>query len=454
MDTKRRRLLSQIPSIHSLLQELQQITTLPPSIFHKGATKVLQKLRKDILALPPEDLDTFLIDRKSLLTSIEGEGELLYNSLKEVINGTGILLHTNLGRAPLSQEALKRIYSLGGSYSNLEYDCQKGKRGSRYMHLKGLLCQLTGAQDALVVNNNAACVLLILDTLAQNQEVIVSRGELIEIGGSFRLPEVMEKAKVHLVEVGTTNRTSLNDYQRAIRGETALLLKSHQSNFRIMGYTKEVQVEELVALSKDHGVPFYYDMGSGHLLPFPLEPTVQEIVAKGVSLISFSGDKLLGGPQAGIILGEEKYIEALRKNPLTRALRVGKLTLIALGETLKHYLHQETHKIPFYRSLNTPLSLLEERGHRVLQELKGGRLQVDLVKGNSEIGGGSLPLMEVETRQIHITSAKGRAQGHKERLLYHSPPIICRVKDETLILDLLTIKEEEIPMVINALKEL
>lgn len=454
MEPWKRELLTQIPSMHKILEDLKKNSEIPHPLLHRACEEVLHGIREEILSTE-EEISHLPLQEEVLLERILLRGESMYSSLTRVINGTGILLHTNLGRAPLSREAIERMASLGGNYMNLEYNIHRGKRGTRYEHLRDLLSLLTKAQDSLVVNNNAAAVLLILDTFASKKEVIVSRGELIEIGGSFRLPDVMKKAGVKLVEVGTTNRTSLGDFKEAIGEETALIMKSHQSNYKIMGFTEEVSLDELVSLSRECHLPFYYDMGSGNLLPFSREPTVREVVTKGVPLISFSGDKLLGGPQAGIIVGDRDGIEALKKNPLTRALRVGKLTLLTLEETLRHYVAEETEKIPLYQSLNTSLKVLEERGRYIVAEMESREdLKIEVVNGEGEMGGGSLPLEKIESRQLHITSHHLSARELKERLLAQRPPIIGRIVEETLILDLLAVNEEEIHEMIEGLKRL
>lgn len=455
MEKERKILLSSIPSIHAVLEDLKKKTPIPRPILHRAAEQILAALREEILSLPEEEIPHFTVDDRSLSLQIREKGERIYSNLTPVINATGVLLHTNLGRALLSSEAREKIAQLSGSYCNLEYDTKQGKRGSRYHHVKELLCFLCGAQSALVVNNNAAAILLILETFASGKEVIVSRGELIEIGGSFRLPDIMKKAQVKLVEVGTTNRTSLKDYLEAVGEETALILKSHQSNFRIAGFTREASLEELVILGQRKNLPVYYDMGSGNLLPFPGEPTVKEVLAKGIHLVSFSGDKLLGGPQAGIIVGEKDLLTQLRKNQLTRVLRVGKLTLAALEETLKHYVNQEEGKIPLYRALSTPMFVLEKRGEKILHALKGhSHLHLLLEKGEGEVGGGSLPLVQLESRQLRITSTSLTAETMRRKLLTHRNPIISRIKGGGLILDLLTIQEEELMQVQEALLEL
>jgi len=350
-DEQRRALLKGLPKIDEVIISLERQGMLgraPKYIVKSICRSVVEDLRKEILnakkdvkkiRVPsPEEV----VDR--VIAIIDGLREY---SLRKVVNATGVILHTNLGRAPLCADAVKRLLEVAGGYSNLEYDLRRGERGLRYDHVQGLLCSLSGAEDALVVNNNAAAVLLVLNTFAQGRKVIVSRGELVEIGGEFRIPEVMEKSGACLSEVGTTNRTRLKDYEKAITPETALILKVHTSNFRIIGFTEDADLTSLVALGKDRGVPVMYDLGSGcfaELNHYGLErePTVRDVIATGVSVVTFSGDKLLGGPQAGIILGQKDILEKIKKNPLNRALRIDKLTLAALEGTLMQYLEPET----------------------------------------------------------------------------------------------------------------
>ena len=289
-----------------------------------------------------------------------------------MINATGVILHTNLGRAPLCREAIERVVEVARGYSNLEYDLEKGERGLRYDHVRGLLCALTGAEDALVVNNNAAAVLLVLNALSEGKEAIVSRGELIEIGGEFRIPDVMEKSGARLREVGTTNRTRLSDYERAIVPETGIILKVHTSNFRIMGFTEEADLASLVALGKKHHLPVVDDLGSGCLIELDRyglerEPTVRDCLAAGADVVTFSGDKLLGGPQAGIILGKREFLERIRKNPLNRALRIDKLTLAALEATMVKYLRpaEALADIRVLRALTEPVADVKKRAKRL-----------------------------------------------------------------------------------------
>jgi L-seryl-tRNA(Ser) seleniumtransferase len=308
---------------------------------------VVQKLRDKILTAADRQLPALSSDTASAARSVEGIIAGLHRyKLRRLVNATGVILHTNLGRAPLCPEALDRILEVGRGYSNLEFDLEQGVRGLRYDHVSRLICMLTGAEDALIVNNNAAAVLLTLNTLAEHKEAIVSRGELIEIGGEFRIPDVMTKSNSILREVGTTNRTRLADYEKAVGPNTGVILKVHTSNYRIVGFTEEAELVPLVALGKKHGIPVFDDLGSGCLIDLAAfglqhEPTVREVLASGVDVVTFSGDKLLGGPQAGIIVGKKDIVAQIKKNPLNRALRIDKFTLAALEATLMHYLTPE-----------------------------------------------------------------------------------------------------------------
>ncbi|MFP3975411.1 MAG: L-seryl-tRNA(Sec) selenium transferase, partial [Dehalococcoidia bacterium] len=376
-------------------------------------------------------------------------------SLQPVINATGVVLHTNLGRAPLSIDALKAIESVSQDYSNLEFELDTGKRGSRYAHVKQLLCQLSGAEDAMVVNNNASGVLLALSALARRKEVIVSRGEAVEIGGGFRLPEVIRQSGAKLVDVGTTNCTYLTDYEQAITAGTVALLRVHQSNFTVRGHTHSVTLGELAQLGKRYGLPVLEDLGSGCFIDtsrFGLdpEPRVQDTISSGASLAFFSGDKLLGGPQAGIILGRKDLIAKLRKHPLTRAIRIDKLTLAGLAATLNHYLKEEAEqKIPVLRFIATPLSKIDQRANRLVQALGSSAKVTD---GESVIGGGSLAGGTLPTRLVAIKLNKGKASQLAQNLRQGNPSIIARVKNDRLFLDLRCVLPEMDDQVIAALQ--
>jgi L-seryl-tRNA(Ser) seleniumtransferase len=383
-------------------------------------------------------------------------------ALRQVVNATGVLLHTNLGRSPLSDEAIAAMERAAQSYNNLEFDLATGKRGYRNTSLERILHELTGAESALVVNNNAAAVLLALTTLAKRREVIVSRGQAVQIGGGFRIPDVMRQSGAKLVEVGTTNYTYLSDYEQAITPRTAALLRVHSSNFKIMGFTGTVTLEELVTLGKRYDLPVFDDLGSGCLLDttrygLDAEPTAQQSIAAGAVLAFFSGDKLLGGPQAGIIIGRKELVDKIKKHPLTRALRLDKVRLAGLAATLIHYLRNEaTEKIPVWRMIALPLSEIERRA-TMWAEATSGLAQV--VDGESMVGGGSLPGGTLPTRLVAIgVKEKGkkgrRAQSLAEKLRSRDIPVIGRIDQDTLLLDPRSAFPEEDSIVIQALREI
>jgi L-seryl-tRNA(Ser) seleniumtransferase len=375
-------------------------------------------------------------------------------SLGPVINATGVVLHTNLGRAVLSPLARERLVSAAAAYSNLEMDVGRKERGSRYAHLEGLLRRLTGAPASLVVNNCASAVLLALETLARGREVIVSRGELIEIGGEFRVPDIMRRSGAVLREVGTTNRTHLKDYAGAIGPETGLILKVHTSNYRVVGFTADVSSRELVELGRARGVPVMEDLGSGCLVDltrfgFPHEPTVPEVVAAGVSLVTFSGDKLLGGPQAGILVGQGDLIERLARNPLNRALRIDKFTVAALEATLYAYESgTAVETIPTLRMLTEPLASIRQRAQRLLRRLPGPAaraLGASVVESRSQVGGGALPTVELPTAALALGTAEHPAQALDDALRRVTPPVLGRLAGDRVLLDCRTIQPEELP---------
>jgi L-seryl-tRNA(Ser) seleniumtransferase len=368
-------------------------------------------------------------------------------TLRPAINATGVIIHTNLGRAPLSAEARTAMDAVAAGYSNLEYDLAAGQRGSRYVHAEELLCRLTGAEAALVVNNNAAAVLLILMALARDREVIISRGQLVEIGGGFRIPDVMRQSGARLVEVGTTNRTYVRDYEAAITENTAALMRVHRSNFRLMGFIHEPDLGKMADLARERGLLVFDDLGSGTLLdtrPFGLahEPTIQESVAAGASLVSCSGDKLLGGPQAGLILGSADLIAHLKRFPLTRALRVDKTTLAGLQVTLRHYLLGEaTEKVPVWRMIGQSEDELRARAEVWLQKLSRRDVAASVVPGHSTVGGGSLP---GETLPTHLVALRlDSPDDAASRLRAGEPPVVARIEDERLVLDPRTVLPEQ-----------
>lgn len=378
-----------------------------------------------------------------------------FEMLVAVVNGTGILLHTNLGRAPLADCALDAIRSAGSGYSNLEYDLGEGTRGSRYARTTGLLQSVTGAEDALVVNNCAAAVLLILDTFAKHRQVVVSRNQLIEIGGGFRLPDVLERSGAHLVEVGATNKVYVQDYERALGPDTALLLRSHPSNYRIVGFTHDVEGSELVELGRRTGIPVVEDLGSGALVDLaeynlPHERTVQQAVAEGIDLVAFSGDKLLGGPQAGIIVGKRVLIARLRSNPLLRALRVDKLILAGLAQTLRLYFSAQTRgQIPFFAMLGTSLDDLRTRAQRYVCDVRA----CTAVESTAYVGGGSLPQSGLPSIAVALVPPGG-ADAAARSLRHAARPIVGRIDEGRLLLDLRTIAPAQDAEVIAALQQL
>lgn len=382
-------------------------------------------------------------------------------SLVPVINATGVVLHTNLGRAPLSFESLQAMSEVSANFNNLEFELSTGKRGSRQVHVNSLVCQLTGAEDALVVNNNAAAVLLALSALAKRKEVVTSRGQAVEIGGSFRIPDVMRQSGARLVEVGTTNCTYLQDYEQAITPRTAALLRVHSSNFRIVGFTQEVPLADLVGLAERHGLLALDDLGSGCLLDtsqygLAYEPTVSDSISAGVSLAFFSGDKLLGGPQAGIIVGRRDLVEKLRRHPLARAVRIDKVRLAGLARTLLHYVKEEaTEKIPIWRMISTPLIEIEKRARAWALALDG---LAAVVPGESVVGGGSLPGSTLPTRLVAIKgSGRGKESAALQKLAAElracRPPVVGRIEGNALLLDPRTVLPEQDLLLISCLRE-
>ena len=377
---------------------------------------------------------------------------LAAEDLTSVINATGVLLHTNLGRAPLSAEALQSAENFAGGYSNLEFDLIEGQRGSRYSRLSSLLRETTGAQDGLLVNNCAAAVLLVLDTFAKGREVVISRNQLIEVGGGFRLPDVFARSGATLVEVGATNKVYLTDYERALTAHSALIFRSHLSNFSMSGFTQDVAPRDLSALGARVGIPVFEDLGSGALVDLaqfglPHERTVPEAIGDGMDLVAFSGDKLLGGPQAGIIVGRSSSIARLRANPLLRALRVDKVTIAMLGATLRAYQSQQTMlKIPFYRMLSQTVVSLRERAAGVAAQIPGARV----AELSSFVGGGSLSQAQLPSAGIAISDANGAVT---RALRAHRPPVIGRTENGELLLDLRTVAPQDDKVLTAALSQ-
>jgi len=464
-------LLRKLPGIDHILELTQNnshFEDLPKMIVVRSIRAVIDGLRQSILKPENAPEDAFDEDGLSdihILDAVKKTvSEEMSPNLTRTINATGIVVHTNLGRSLLSAEAIDYMATIAGRYSNLEFDLQKGRRGSRYSAVEEILCDLCGAEAAMVVNNNAGAVLLCLDTVANGKEVIVSRGELVEIGGSFRIPDVMVKSGGILKEVGTTNRTHLRDYTSAVGTHTALLLKVHQSNYSIVGFTAEVSLKELVALGRDHQIPVMEDLGSGTLIDFSKyglqkEPTVQDSVRSGADLVTFSGDKLLGGPQAGIIAGKKEIVEKIKKNPLTRALRIDKMTLAALEITLRHYWDEAKaiHAIPTLRMLTLPISVIEKRAKKLLRMLKkinDPRMKTCLMDCVSRSGGGALPVLDLPSKGVGMTVENLSSNTIESGMRSNRPPIIGRIENDIFLMDARTLQEDELLTIQHAFQNL
>src|SRR5215211_798432 len=417
--------LRDLPSVDELARD-ERLAAQPRSLAVEAARAALAGARAEIKAgHDPGDLGERVL---AALAAARAP------ALRRTLNATGVIVHTNLGRAPLPEAALERVLEVGVSYSNLEYDVAAGARGSRQDHVAVLLRRLTGAEAALVVNNNAAAVLLALAALAEGREVLVSRGELIEIGDGFRIPDVLARSDAELREIGSTNRTRAADYERAIGPETALLLRVHQSNFRVVGFTEQPSLEELAAVARRHGLPLVDDLGSGVLVHLEGEPSARESLAAGADLVCFSGDKLLGGPQAGIVVGRADLVERLRRHPLQRALRADKLTLAALEGTLGLYLEPERalREVPVLRMLNEPVETVRARAERLAAAVDG---EVEETVGR--VGGGALPLAELPSVACAVQEelAARLREGH--------PPVVGVLRDGRLLLDCRTLNDAE-----------
>lgn len=460
--------LRKIPKVDEILSRPEIVDLLkvhPRTVVVDAIRKGLAHLREELLHNEEtSEFDETLLSFENLYPLFQKEIHLQTRPrLRRVINATGVVIHTNLGRSPLHPQALQHMVDISKAYSNLEYDLDLGERGYRYDHVEETLCRLSGAESAMVVNNNAGAVLLTLNTMAEGKEVIVSRGELVEIGGAFRVPDVMRRSGALLREVGTTNRTHLGDYQQAIGSQTALLLKVHTSNFRVMGFTSDVPLQDLVKLGKQYEIPVMNDLGSGcfiNLAQYGLEkePTVQEAIGTGADVVTVSGDKLLGGPQAGIILGKKGLLDLVKVNPLTRALRIDKLTLAALEATLLVYLDEKEaiRKIPTLRMLTFDRGKLKRRGRRLLRRLAGEigkEAELTVREDCSQVGGGALPLQELPTMVLAIKPRTLSVNKLEENLRKGDPPIISRISKEELILDMRTVFDEEIPLLAAGLEK-
>jgi L-seryl-tRNA(Ser) seleniumtransferase len=450
--------LRQIPSVEKIL-EAPELKPYIDKFSHplvasvvKGAVETVReeaKKNKGTVSLP-QIISTI----KNILH------EQTSSSLQPVINATGVILHTNLGRAPLDENTLSFIKEVSVNYTNLEFDLKEGKRSKRGVFVEKLLCTLTSAESALAVNNNAGAVLLILSSLAKDKEVIVSRGELVQIGGGFRIPEILSLSGANLREVGTTNHTTISDYEKAITRQSALLLKVHQSNFKMMGFVQKPSLAELVKLGKRNKLPVVEDLGSGVLLrteDFHLahEPTMTEALSAGADLVCFSGDKLLGAPQAGIILGKRKYVDILKKHPLYRALRLDKMFLAGLEKVLLYYLKGEAIKrIPVWQMISAPLESLQNRAEKIETELKKSGIQMVVQKSQSTIGGGSLPGETLPSITISVIKPVFSANQQAQLFRQQTPPVIGRIEGQKFVLDLRTVFPHQDETLVSAIKRI
>lgn len=455
-------LLRSIPQVDEVMQWVSAEINVPLFLVKQSVREELEMLRQDILAgtkVNKKDLS-----RKQIKAQVHKRLQAkLGPNFRRVINATGVVIHTNLGRSILPLSARDALVQAGTRYSNLEFDLATGKRGSRYSLVEKILCDLTGAEAALVVNNNAAAVLLVLDTFAKGREVIVSRGQLVEIGGSFRIPEVMAKSGAKLAEVGATNRTHLKDYEGAINEETAMLLKVHASNFKMIGFTKEVPAEELVELAARYNLLVMEDLGSGCLIDMSRyglkkEQTVQETVKTGVDVVTFSGDKLLGGPQAGLIVGKRRIIEQIKSNQLNRALRIDKFTLAALETVLRLYYDEDAAvtAIPTLAMLSATPDILARRANRLARKVKkhlAGKCTISVQVTGSRVGGGALPGEDLESRGVVLEPHDRSVNELEEDLRTHRVPLIGRIEEDRYILDMRTVADDELPMVADVLHQ-
>lgn len=461
----RQTLLRMIPGVDSVLEVAKKdafFDKVPKSVLVRSIRSVVEQLRLVILDDQQDITEAELSNSKVLNNIKKSVHKMMTPNLIRVINATGVVVHTNLGRSFLAEDAIENLLTIASRYSNLEFDLSRGIRGSRYSIVEDILCEISGAESAMVVNNNAGAVFLSLETMAKGKKVIVSRGELVEIGGSFRIPDVMAKSGGILKEVGTTNRTHLRDYENAIEHDTALLLKVHTSNYSIVGFTADVSLEDLVDLGIKYKIPVMEDLGSGTFVDFSRfgllkEPTVQESVKAGADIITFSGDKLLGGPQAGIIVGKHHFIEKIKKNPINRALRIDKLTLAALESTLRHYrnIEKEMDTIPTLRLITLPFEQIESKAKTLFKMLKNiddTRLSIRLMDIFSRPGGGSLPLLKLPSKGVG-TKVQGMSANAIERQMRNNEcPIIGRIEEDLFIMDLRTILDDELQLIENAFK--
>jgi len=449
--------LRRLPSVDKIISD-ERMKELCASYPHELIVDVVRRnLEEARLSITHGGLSPSL---DKIIDSVRSDLQSLFQlNLRRVINASGVILHTNLGRSPLSKEAMAAMLDVAAGYCNLEFDLDTGTRGSRDVHIERLLCQLTGAESALVVNNNASAVLLAFTVMAKKKEVIVSRGQAVEIGGGFRIPDVMRQSGAKLVEVGTTNCTYIHDYEQAISPRTAALLRVHASNFRVEGFATSVGIDEMVQLGKKHNLSVLDDVGSGCLLDtttfgLAAEPMVQRSVALGIELICFSGDKLVGGPQAGIIVGKKAFIDRLRRHALARVVRIDKIRLAGLAATLIHYLKGEAlEKIPIWRMISMPLSEVEKRARLWAEEFGS---EAEVVEGETMVGGGSLPGSTLATKLVAIGGtriSRNSMLSLARRLRSSDPPVIGRITNDVLLLDPRTVLEEEDGIVLRAVKK-
>jgi len=456
-----KQLLSKIPSINKILMtdKVKELLEEYPEIFVKDIVKKeVDNIKNDILQEKLKEVPAMDEIVQKLCLEVKNKDKL---SLRRIVNATGTILHTNLGRSLLSERVKENLTEIAFNYSNLEFNIDEKKRGSRYSHLIDIIKRLTDAEDVLVVNNNAAAVMLTLNTLTQGKEIVVSRGELVEIGGAFRIPEIIKLSGGVSCEIGTTNKTHLKDYINAINENTAVLLKVHTSNYKITGFTEAVSNKEVADLAHENGLIAINDLGSGQFVDFtpyglPYEPTVKEVLDSGMDIVTFSGDKLLGGPQAGIIVGKKKYIEAMKKNQLTRALRVDKMTIAALEATLKLYLDEKTalKEIPTLRMISISEEELREKAEKFTEIIKKSDFISEIIEDRAEVGGGSYPSSYLKSIAVKLTHNKKTSTEIERLLLLEEIPIITRIKENSIILDMRTLREKEFDLVAESLMKI
>ncbi len=452
-----------IPKVDVLLENViiqELIENYSRDTVMEGIRLETEKLRA--LIAKSENEDEMKIEVESLPQNIEAYVCALHRpNMIATINATGTILHTNLGRAPIGESHMKHVAEIATGYSNLEYNLEEGRRGERYSHFEKLLCKITGAEAAMAVNNNAAAVMLIMNALGKGKEMIVSRGELVEVGGKFRIPDVMELSGAKLVEIGTTNKTHLSDYEDAITEETAALMKVHTSNYRIVGFTQTVSIEELVPLGEQYDLPIIEDLGSGVLIDLSkygltYEPTVQDSIRSGADVVCFSGDKLFGGPQAGIIIGKKKYIDMMKKNQMTRALRIDKFTAAALEVVLQEYMSEEKaiQNIPVLRMMTKTLDTVTKDAKTLKKMIQNAEIPVEvhLEECESQIGGGSLPLERIKSMGVAIKPSYVSTAEYESKMRKLKQPIISRVVNDEILLDVRTLERKQFTWIVEQLK--